>query len=526
MSPHTPSQEPARTVAGTWLKGTAAKIFFVLMLALLPMAVGAIVASWQSLHTAEEEKIEVMTAAARQSARNLAAAVDTVNTVQTLTASALVARDAPRDLCDGLQRVLGTIARPGQIETVIGDAAGRIYCQTEQGAALMERARTARFSRSGLALSGDGLTIRSQSRDGRLIVLTQYTRRGLMTLVGSDDQDRRRYVAVRFGSRQLALTDAAAGTPGGAVVAANVGDTGLELLLTLRGTGGEARALSLVMPLLLWLGAAFLGWIVVRWALIQPLVALRREVATYTPGKVVHPPPPMALASSEIVELGEAFHEMSTEVAEHEGEMQAALVRQMKLTREVHHRVKNNLQIISSLISLHWRASASADMSSCYIGIQRRVDALAVVQRNHYAELDEERGVRARPMIHEIASGLKTSAHVQTGVELEVATDCDDVYLHQDVAAPIAFMTAELADFAIALGRGEPLTVSLVRLPDDPGRARFAVSSPAFRRVAAADADKVDLFERVLHGLARQLRTPLEHDFEAGRYHLLVPLLA
>lgn len=525
MSPSSPSQAPARTIAGTWLKGTAAKIFFVLMLALLPMAAGAIVASWQSFHTAEQEKIEVMTAAARQSARNFAMAVDTVNTVQTLTASALVAPDAPRDLCGGLQHVLGAIARPGQIETVIGDAAGRIYCQSERGAALIQRARATQFSHSGLALSADGLIVRSQSRDGRVIALTHYTRRALMALVGSDDQDRRRYVAVRLGGRQLGLTDAA-GNPGGAQVAAEVGDTGLELLLTVRGTGGEARALSLVMPLLLWLGAAFLGWIVVRWALIQPLVALRREVATYTPGKVVHPPPPMALASSEIVELGEAFHEMSTEVAEHEGETQAALMRQMKLTREVHHRVKNNLQIISSLISLHWRASPNAEISACYIGIQRRVDALAVVQRNHYAELDEERGVRARPMIHEIASGLKTSAHVQTGVELDVATDCDDVYLHQDVAAPIAFMTAELADLAIALGQGEPLTVSLVRLPDDPGRARFAVSSPAFRRVAAADADKVDLFERVLHGLARQLRTPLEHDFEAGRYHLLVPVLA
>lgn len=160
------------------------------------------------------------------------------------------------------------------------------------------------------------------------------------------------------------------------------------------------------------------------------------------------------------------------------------------------------------------------------MGIQRRVDALAVVQRNHYAELDEGKGVRARPMIHEIASGLKTSAQIQTGVEMEVATDCDDVYLHQDIAAPIAFMTAELADLAIALGPEASLTISLVQLPDDPGRARFAVSSPAFRRIAADDADKVDLFERVLNGLARQLRTPLEHDFEAGRYHLLVPVLS
>ena len=526
MSTPSPTYESAPKIAGWWLKGTTAKIFFVLMLALLPMAVGAIVASWRSFHTAEQEKIDLMVVAARQNARNFAAAVDTVDTVQSLAATALVTRENPDEVCSRLRHVLGTLAGPGQTETVITDAASRIYCQSEHGAMLIQRARTAQFSRSGLALSGDGLLIRSQSRDGRMIALTLYKRRGLMSLVGGGDHDRRRYVAARLSNQQLSLTDFSIDQPEGVEVAADVGNTGLQLLLTLRGTGGEARVLSLVMPLLLWLGAVFLGWIVVRWALIQPLVALRREVATYTPGKVVHPPPPTALASSEIIELGEAFHEMSREVAEHEGEMQAALMRQMKLTREVHHRVKNNLQIISSLISLHWRAADSVEMSACYMGIQRRVDTLAAVQRNHYADLDEGRGVRARPMIHEIASGLKSSAQNQTGTELDIATDCDDVYLHQDVAAPIAFMTAELADLAIALDQGEQLTVSLVRLSDDLGRARFAVSSPAFRQVAASDAGKVDMVERVLRGLARQLRTPLEHDVEAGRYHLLVPVLA
>lgn len=518
---------PIADIARGWLRGTTAKIFFVLMLALLPMALGAIVASWQSLHTAEQEKVELMTATARQNARYLAVAIETVDTVQSLAAATLASADDREAACNRFRRVLDAMAGPHRTETVVADADGRIYCGSSGAAALLRGTAVVKFSRTGLALTRDGLLIRSQARNGRIAAYTLYTRGGLMPLVGNEDKGARRSVAIRLGDRRLDLSNAETKNPGGiAVAVADVGTTGLQLLLTLRGAGGEARALSLVMPLLLWLGAAFLGWIVVRWALIQPLVALRREVATYAPGKVVHPPSHAAFASTEIVELGEAFHEMSKEVAEHEGEMQAALMRQMKLTREVHHRVKNNLQIISSLISLHWRAAGNNEISGCYMGIQRRVDALAVVQRNHYAELDEGKGVRARPMIHEIASGLKTSAQIQTGVEMEVATDCDDVYLHQDIAAPIAFMTAELADLAIALGPEASLTISLVQLPDDPGRARFAVSSPAFRRIAADDADKVDLFERVLNGLARQLRTPLEHDFEAGRYHLLVPVLS
>jgi hypothetical protein len=48
-----------------------------------------------------------------------------------------------------------------------------------------------------------------------------------------------------------------------------------------------ARAIALLMPLLLWLSAAFLAWLVVRWILIEPLVALQREVADYAPGKII-----------------------------------------------------------------------------------------------------------------------------------------------------------------------------------------------------------------------------------------------
>ena len=143
--------------------------------------------------------------------------------------------------------------------------------------------------------------------------------------------------------------------------------------------------------------------------------------------------------------------------------------------------------------------------------------------------MDGNRGVRARPMMNEIASGLKISAQVQSGCNLDIAVDCDDVSLHQDIAAPMAFMTAELADLIIALEKeNKPqLHISLVVLEDSPHRARFTLAAPAFRSSkAAAGADvPVELYERVLVGLARQLQTPLEHDVAAGEYHVIVPVL-
>jgi two-component system, sensor histidine kinase PdtaS len=78
--------------------------------------------------------------------------------------------------------------------------------------------------------------------------------------------------------------------------------------------------------------------------------------------------------------------------------------------REVHHRVKNNLQVVASLLNLHARGAKTEDASAAYASIQRRVDALAVVHRNHYAELEENRGVALKPLISELGANLRANA--------------------------------------------------------------------------------------------------------------------
>lgn len=271
--------------------------------------------------------------------------------------------------------------------------------------------------------------------------------------------------------------------------------------------------------------AAIIGWHIARRLLVRPLVALRREVATYRPGKILSPPATTMSAAQEIAELSEAFHALSRDVARHEQEMQRALADQTLLTREVHHRVKNNLQIISSLISLHWRATEDPGTASAYLSIQRRVDALAVVQRNHYAELEEQKGVSARAVINEIVASLRTSAQIQNARALDINVECDDICLHLDVAAPVAFMTAELADLAISQDLAGMLHISLKFMDDEPGKACLILESPLLRASSIESLRSAELCARVLEGLARQLRTSLNHNAETGRYGVVIPVI-
>jgi hypothetical protein len=99
------------------------------------------------------------------------------------------------------------------------------------------------------------------------------------------------------------------------------------------------------------------------------------------------------------------------------------------------------------------------------------------------------------------------------------------VHLHQDVAAPIAFMTAELADLVIAIASTEEFRISLVRDGGQSNRAHFRLAAAVFKEDHSDEEQTVKLYERVLVGLARQLRTPLEHDVTNGSYQISVPIL-
>ena len=59
---------------------------------------------------------------------------------------------------------------------------------------------------------------------------------------------------------------------------------------------------------------------------------------------------------------------LSTRVEESERETSAALEGQRRLVREVHHRVKNNLQVIASLLNIHGRNAETPDARAAYAG--------------------------------------------------------------------------------------------------------------------------------------------------------------
>jgi two-component sensor histidine kinase len=288
------------------------------------------------------------------------------------------------------------------------------------------------------------------------------------------------------------------------------------------GTGEERIAtvdrLLLLLPVLMWIAAALITWLLVSRLLIRPLKRLERAVRDYQPGAGPLDLPRKLGPSQEIQQLRDAFGRAVARVEQSEEEMTGALEGQRRLVREVHHRVKNNLQVVASLLNIHGRSAEGEDARAAYASISRRVGALSIVHRNHFAEMEESRGIALRPLLSELAAELRGSAP-ESARSLVIDLDIEGAYTTQDVAVAVAFLVTEIVEFAMLRCPHDPIDIELRRTSELT--ARLSLSS---RVLVPDDEDqpgKVQ-FERIIAGLAKQLRSPLERKL--GSYSVDLPV--
>jgi two-component sensor histidine kinase len=274
----------------------------------------------------------------------------------------------------------------------------------------------------------------------------------------------------------------------------------------------------LLLPLLMWVAAALIVWLLVTRLLVRPLKRLERAVLVYRPGEGQLELPRKLGPSREIQELRNAFGRTIDRVEESERETTGALEGQRRLVREVHHRVKNNLQVVASLLNIHGRSAGTPDARAAYAGISRRVGALSIVHRNHFAEMEENRGIALRPLLTELAAELRASAP-ETARKLAIDLDLENVNTTQDVAVAVAFLITEIVEFAMLNAPDDPVEISLRRASELT--ARLALSSPVLVPEEDGNPEKVQ-FERIVGGLAKQLRSSLERKL--GRYSVDMPV--
>jgi two-component system, sensor histidine kinase PdtaS len=499
------------------------RLIILLTLALLPLGLLAVLASLQISRTADLERRSGARVAAIESARRLGAELS-VDTTALRSAANLLERGGDEEtICARTLSVLATsFNEPTRFAIVT--RGGRRVCGSERFAAELGTGDLTRDLSSTLTAQGLVLLMPSDTR--AFVGVAVYPRPQLARTVRPVGYPHPHSLALVDQGQSLTLVQnlRSNALQRREVISATVPGTPLSIVFTVRAAPfSPAEILTILVPLIMWLVAVAIAWIVFNRLVIGPLVQLRANVSNYEPGEILQPLRRMTIPAREIEELGQTFQAISQTVAAHERELALGLSRQTKLTREVHHRVKNNLQVVSSLINLHARAAKSPEATAAYATISRRVDALAVVHRNHFAELEENRGVSLRSLIGELSANLRATAPGEAS-RLAILIDVSTVYVGQDTAIPIAFLTTELVELAMAIDPAAAIRISVLRQPE-PDRACLVVGSTALRQSDRLSELLAARYGRVLEGLSRQLRSPLDRDVAAGSFKVCFPLI-
>jgi two-component sensor histidine kinase len=266
---------------------------------------------------------------------------------------------------------------------------------------------------------------------------------------------------------------------------------------------------GLILPLLTFALAfaavsAVAERVVVRW-----IAYLQRIAALYARGRLSVRPIQAERMPPEIRELAETLEDMADAIVGRDASLRDSLAQKDALMREIHHRVKNNLQVISSLLNMQQRALTDPSARAAMSDTRQRITALALIYRYLYQSPDLKR-VDLRAFLEELTAQL-IAGEMLHGPQVRTDLEVEPLVIDPDRLAPLALFAVEAITNAqkhAFADRGGTLTVhfavgedeALLEISDD-GQA----SEQAFR-TSGVGRTLMTAFARQLRGRSELVR--------------------
>jgi PAS domain S-box-containing protein len=194
-----------------------------------------------------------------------------------------------------------------------------------------------------------------------------------------------------------------------------------------------------------------------------------------------------------------------------EAQLRASLDEKEVLLKEIHHRVKNNLQVISSLLNLQAASVQDANLLAHYQDSQNRIRSMALIHEQLYRSDDLARIDFGRYLDALTATLGQTYRRQPEGVTLQV--EADTVLLDVDAAIPCGLLVNELVSNALkhAFPDGRKGTVEVQLRREVPGQLRLMVRDDGVGFPAGVDyRSTMSLGLQLVNSLARQLGATVE----------------
>ncbi|WP_299842017.1 histidine kinase dimerization/phosphoacceptor domain -containing protein [uncultured Paracoccus sp.] len=283
---------------------------------------------------------------------------------------------------------------------------------------------------------------------------------------------------------------------------------------------------AIIFPILLWLVSLAVAYFAVYRLVLRHIRVLRGQMRRFAIGNRDTPPPVLTDAPAEITDVSQTFHNMARILIRDEEAMEEAVAEKTVLLKEVHHRVKNNLQLIASIINMQGRMIEDNDAKRVLRSVQDRVAALATIYRNLY-QAEHLDAVEADRLMGDIINQM-VNAGVEAGSGLRVQTDLQPLTLLPDQAVPLTLLATEAFTNALKYAGTPPgedhpwVRVSLTHPSKHKAVLEIANSTGA-RLDGSALPDSTGLGGQLIGAFATQLEGEAEFAQQDHVFTLRLP---
>lgn len=183
------------------------------------------------------------------------------------------------------------------------------------------------------------------------------------------------------------------------------------------------------------------------------------------------------------------------------------------LLKEIHHRVKNNLQVISSLLSLQSRYVEDKGAQEMVNEGQNRVKSMALIHQKLY-QRDNLTGVEAGDYIQNLCNALQSTYGIDSDL-CEVTYEVDDLNLDVDTMIPIGLILNELISnvFKHAFPKGEG-KLKIVFQQKNDNLLLMVKDNGVGTSKGIHDSNSFGM--KMIQSLSRKLEATVDYTFDEG----------
>lgn len=198
--------------------------------------------------------------------------------------------------------------------------------------------------------------------------------------------------------------------------------------------------------------------------------------------------------------------ELETIVATRTSELDTSLKQKEVLLKEIHHRVKNNLQVISSLLDLQSNRLTDEETKGAFLEGQNRVRSIALIHQQLYQN-DHLSGIEIKEFSETLFEQIRSAMH-RSGMQVDFQFTGDKTMFDIDTAVPLGLILNELItnSFKYAVSSNSKSLFELQLIAKGEGRFSLEYSDGGPGIPTDIDIKKVrSLGLRLIHRLSRQL---------------------